>query len=154
MLKPQLLLPFCLLAFLSACSEPPYPECQVNQAVFEGTVDGVEVRYELSVSGHSWINAGSNPNLKVMGENGEQVLEFSWSKTISHDQTVDAKGWLHNGTEKIGNCEDDGAVSSITSRGCFDCDVSGADFVLEGLYKDADCTKEKLDGTLYGCVRY
>jgi len=142
-----------LLSQLFACAEPPpYPECQEDQAIFEGTLDGVEVRFEFQISGHSWVNIGDEPKLSALSNNGN--MEFIWSKTINNDQSSDVHGWFDTGTQKIGTCETEDAVSTITARGCFDCELSGADFVLEGLYTDADCTGTPIEGTLYGCIRY
>jgi hypothetical protein len=143
-----------MLSFLifSCADPPPYPECQLDQAVFEGTLDGVEVRFEFALTGHSWFNFGEAPKLTTLSENGN--MEFLWSKSISYDQSDDVHGWFDTGTQKIGTCETEDAVSTITARGCFGCDLSGADFVLEGLYTDADCNGTPIEGVLYGCVRY
>ncbi len=146
---------FCTFFWLlGACAEPPYPECQQDQAIFEGSLDGVEVRYEITITGHQWSNFGSSLGLTAFAENGQTALGFSWFKMVANDQSRDVHGWFDTGTQKIGTCETEDAVSTITARGCFDCDLSGADFVLEGLYTDADCNGSPIEGTLYGCVRY
>jgi hypothetical protein len=135
-----------LILHLSACAEePPYPKCQVDQSIFEGTLDGLEVRYEFKLSGHSWSNLGSY-QLRTFGDDG--TLEFDWSKTIAHGDSDTGSGWFETGNEKIGACETDPPSSTIIAR------EGGADFVFENLYVNADCSGQALEGVLYGCVRF
>jgi hypothetical protein len=140
------LIPLLFLVHISGCAEePPYPTCQLDQAVFEGEIDGEFLRYEFNFTGHSWLNFGSY-KLKTFGDEGS--IEFEWSKTIAHDDSDTGSGWFEVGSVKIGTCDTNEASSTIVARD------GGADFVLENLYQNADCNDQALEGVLYGCVRF
>jgi hypothetical protein len=127
------------------------PNCGINEIVITGTVDGLDIDERLDLSGHLWTNKlGDNLGTgKAQSAAGAFVVDVAFNKLVSVGETAAARGEVDlssTGGIKVGNCEDAGFPSTITSR------ADGFDVVLEDLRAAPYCESASVVGTLSVCV--
>jgi hypothetical protein len=132
-------------------SAPSTPNCGINEIVITGTVNGLDIDERLEIGGHQWTNKlGDNLGTgKAQSTAGAFVVNVAFNKLISVGETTAARGEVDlssTGGIKVGNCEDGGFPSTITSR------PNGFAMVLEDLRTAPYCESDSVVGTLSVCV--
>jgi hypothetical protein len=138
------------LCVVWACTTTPEdPGCDSpGTLVLEGEVDGVPISATYFTGGYAWSNAMSgNGSVQVYGEAGSLIVDMSFDELLSHGQTSGGTGFLDLssvGGLQVGNCADDGNVSSVTSYG------DGFGFELLNLRRPPYCTGAAAEGSVVG----
>jgi hypothetical protein len=129
------------------------PSCGEGELAVEGFIDGVEIAERYQTTSHAWVNLPRDGEPAYLAVNTAEgaVLRVEWGRTIATGQSSAASGYLDlsgAGGFEVGNCEEDGFVSEVTSR------EGGAEFLLERLHHAPYCGGAPVDGYLVGCVGF